>query len=102
MSQNDKEKFYFLAAGYVFFHPKDEPEKGTSVFLNGVIANDTGVLNTQDLQNGQRVLLQRLQERALGEVEVMGVEFVSISHLGKMTPRQFHVTQPEALAPDQA
>lgn len=97
--RNDEPKFYFLAAGYVFFHPQGKPEEGNSAFLNGVFANETGVVSAKDLGIAQRTLMQTLQERAEGVVEVVAVEFASISHLGQMKPSEFHnVAAPQAPA----
>lgn len=96
--QQDEPKFYFLATGYVFFHPQGKPEAADSAFLNGVLANTTGTISASDLLNGQRVLMQTLQSRAEGPVEVIGVEFTAISPLGHMKPSEFHNIPTPAVA----
>lgn len=93
----DTPKHYFLAAGYVHFHPVGKPDQVESTFLNGVFANETGVVSASDLSNGQRVLMQQLQSRASvsgGPVEIIDVAFTAISRLGEMTPTQFHGSEP--------
>ncbi len=83
-------RYYFLATGYVYFHPQGKPEAVESTFLNSVFANDTGVVSASDLGNAQRGLMQNLQNRAEGPVEVVDVQFAAINHLGHMLPSEFH------------
>lgn len=90
VTPKDEAKNYYLAAGYVFFHPQGKPEETNSAFVNAVFAQDSVLLPASSLGQAQRALMQRIQDQAEGPVEVVAVEFSGITHLGLMKPSEFH------------
>lgn len=89
----EAKKYYFLAAGSVFFFPVGKPEEVGSLQLNGVFTTETGQIPVSGIANAQRVLQQQAADRmAKGgvDISIVDVQLVSISKLGHMLPSEFH------------
>lgn len=90
---NEAKKFYFLAAGTVFFFPVGKPEEVGSLQLNGVFANSSGQIPVSGIADAQRVLQQQAADRMHKSgltIEIVDVQLTSITKLGHMTPSEFH------------
>lgn len=89
----ETKKYYFLAAGTVFFFPVGKPEEVGSLQLNGVFANTSGQIPVSGLADAQRVLQQQAAERMHKSgltIEIVDVQLIGITKLGHMLPSEFH------------
>ncbi|AZO48031.1 hypothetical protein [Mesorhizobium sp. M4B.F.Ca.ET.058.02.1.1] len=86
---SDKIHFWLVAAQVVVVNPKTGDQR---VSLNALLTTKENYIARLDLANAQKAVLGRFSQTAeLGkDDQVADVFTVSISHLGHMTPDEFH------------
>jgi hypothetical protein len=85
------EKFWWLVAGEVYFHPVGNPGQIQAANVNAIISTFGPAINGKSLGDAQRGLMQAAVDAAPKDAPVQPVQttVLSISGLGLMTEEEF-------------